>query len=52
MLEAIAKLYPLDSLGLYNFTDSLIMLLVLGTVQRVQTFALMKLSNIWKFSRV
>lgn len=48
VLESVAKLYPLHSLNLVKLTNKLIVLLALGTAQRVQTLSLIKLSNISK----
>lgn len=50
VLESIAKLYPLDSLNFVDLTNRLVLLLALGTAQRVQTLSLIKLNNISKNS--
>ncbi|CAH1984544.1 unnamed protein product [Acanthoscelides obtectus] len=46
VLEMLEKLHPLESLDLTNLSVKLVLLLALGTAQRVQTLAKIKLSNI------
>lgn len=46
VFEELAKWYPLESLDLDQLTERLILLLALGTAQRVQTISSIKLSNL------
>lgn len=46
VLKEISMWYPLENLDLRKLTNKLVILLALGTAQRVQTLALIKLSNI------
>lgn len=46
VLEYLSKLYPADSLSLAQLTQKLITLMALVTSHRVQTFSVIKISNI------
>ena len=46
VIDYFAEMYPLRSLSIFQLTEKAILLLVSSTVQRPQTFALIKIENI------
>lgn len=46
VLEDLAKWYPADTLGIKSISKKLVLLLVLGTGQKLQTLAAIKVENI------